>query len=149
MKPRAIVLDDDYTIRSVICDILEDRGYEVFGFSDPTLCPVYLDSKCTCADGRFCANIIITDINMPYMNGLEFIEHQRRNACKASNIAVMSGRWTDEVLVHAKRLGCHIFNKPFKIDELKKWLNACEIKFYLNSKLSDLPVSRQEVQIVD
>ncbi len=140
MKARAIVLDDDYTIRTILSDILKDRGYEVIDSSDPTLCPVYLDSKCTCADGYFCTNIIITDINMPYMKGLEFIEHQRRNACKASNIAVASGRWADEDLEHAKRLGCHIFNKPFKIDELKKWLDSCESKLDPSSKLSDLPV---------
>ncbi len=76
---------------------------------------------------------------MPYMKGLEFIEHQRRNACKVTNIAVMSGRWTDEELEHAKRLGCHTFNKPVKIDEIKKWLNACENKLNPNNKLSDLP----------
>ncbi len=139
MKLRAIVLEDDCTVRTLISDILQDRGYEVFDYSVPTLCPIYLYCKCTCPDEYFCTNIIITDINMPYMKGLEFIEHQRRNACKVTNIAVMSGRWTDEELEHAKRLGCHTFSKPVKIDEIKKWLNACENKLNPNNKLSNLP----------
>jgi CheY-like chemotaxis protein len=82
---------------------------------------------------------------MPNMSGLEFIEHQKSMGCKITNLAVMSGRWTDEEREHAKRLGCHTFNKPFKIDEIKKWLDACESKLDPASKLSNLPVSRQEV----
>ncbi len=50
MKIRAIVLDDDYTVRTVISDILKDRGYEVFNSSEPTFCHIYLDSKCPCPD---------------------------------------------------------------------------------------------------
>ncbi len=145
MKVRAIVLDDDYTVRTIISDILEDRGYEVFDSSEPLYCPIYLDRECFCSAEHFCTNIIITDVNMPNMTGFEFIEHQKSNGCKVQNIAVLSGSWTDEELEHAKRLGCHTFNKPFKIDEIKKWLDACESKLDPNSKLSDLPVSRQEV----
>jgi len=145
VKVRAIVLDDNKTVRTVISDILEDRGYEVFNSSEPTYSPVYLDSKCPCSGEYLCANVVITDINMPNMSGLEFIEYQKSMGCKIPNIAVMSGRWTAEELEHAKRLGCHTFNKPFKIDEIKKWLDACESKLDPASKLSNLPVSRQEV----
>ncbi len=145
MKVRAIVLDDDYTIRTVISDILEDRGYEVFGSSEPLFCPIYLDCECSCPVEHLCATVVITDINMPNMTGLEFIEHQKSNGCKVQNVAVMSGSWTDEELDHAKRLGCHTFNKPFKVGEIKNWLDACEKKLDYNSNLSDLPVSRQEV----
>jgi DNA-binding NtrC family response regulator len=77
---------------------------------------------------------------MPDMTGFEFIEHQKRNGCKVQNVAVSSGRWTDEEIEHAKRLGCHIFEKPFKMDEIEKWLDDCEKKFDPNNKLSDLPI---------
>ena len=139
MKVRAIVLDDDDTVRTLIGDILKDRGYEVFNSSAPTFCPIYLDSNCSCPVDTHCANIIITDVIMPGMTGLEFIENQQRNGCKVQNIAVISGRWPEEVLEHAKRLGCHTFNKPFKIDEIKKWLDTCEKRLDPNNKLSDLP----------
>ncbi len=76
---------------------------------------------------------------MPNMTGLEFIEHQKSMGCKVQNVAVMSGRWTGEELEHAKRLGCHMFKKPFKIDEIEKWLDECEKKLDNNGKLSDMP----------
>jgi CheY-like chemotaxis protein len=145
VKVRAIVLDDNNTVRTVISDILEDRGYEVFDSSEPTFSPIYLDSKCPCSGEYLCANIVITDINMPNMTGLEFIEYQKSMGCKIPNIAVMSGRWTVEELEHAKRLGCHTINKPFKVDEIKKWLDVCESKLNTNCKLSDLSASRQEM----
>ncbi len=139
VKIRAIVLDDDYVLRTLIYDVLKDRGYEVHGSSEPVFCPIFLDSKCPCPVETHCTNIIITDINMPGMTGFEFIENQKRNGCNVQNIAMMSGRWTDEEIKHAKRLGCHIFKKPFEIDEIEKWLDGCEKKLDPNSKLSDLP----------
>ena len=139
-KLRAIVLDDDYVLRALINDILKYRGYEVHGSSEPFFCPVYLNSKCPCPVETHCTDIIITDINMPNMTGFEFIENLKRNACKIQNVAIMSGRWTDEELEHAKRLGCHTFEKPFKLDEFEKWLDECEKKLDHDDKLSDLPI---------
>ncbi len=139
-RPRAIVLEDNYVIRTLIDDVLKDRGYEVHGSSEPFFCPIFLDSKCPCPVETHCTNIIITDINMPGMTGFEFIEHQKRNGCKVQNIAMMSGRWIDEDIEHAKKLGCHIFKKPFNIDEIEKWLDECERKLDPNNRLSDLPL---------
>ncbi len=144
-RPRAMVLDDNYIFRTIIADVLKNRGYEVYGSAEPYFCPIFLERECSCPVDTHCTDIIIIDSNAPDMSGLEFIEHQKTNGCKIQNVAVMSGSWTDEELEHAKRLGCHTFNKPFKFDEIKKWLDTCENKFDPNSKLSDLPVSRPEV----
>ena len=137
-KLRAIVLDDNYVLRTLIDDVLKNRGYEVHCSSEPFFCPVYLDSKCPCPVEHYCTTIIITDVNMPNMTGLEFIEHQKRMGCKIQNVAVMSGRWTDEEIEHAKRLDCHILEKPFKLDEIEKWLDDCERKLDPDNKSSDL-----------
>lgn len=140
MKLRAIVLDDEYSIRALFCEILEERGYEVYVASEPFSSPIFLESKCDCPVDTPCANILITDINMPNMTGLEFIKHQKDKSCKIQNMAVMSGRWTAEGIEHAKRFGCDIFKKPFKLDEIAKWLDSCEKKSESGNKLSNLPV---------
>ncbi|ODS31231.1 MAG: two-component response regulator [Candidatus Scalindua rubra] len=139
MRIRAVVLDDEDVIRDLIYDILKKRGYEVYAFSEPFFCPTYLDSECPCPVEHICTTIIITDINMPNMTGLEFIEHQKGKGCKVQNVAVMSGSWTGDEIEHAKSLGCYMFNKPFKVDEIEKWLDECEKELDRNSKLSDIP----------
>jgi CheY-like chemotaxis protein len=138
MKVKAIVLEDNELLRTLTYDILKDRGYEVYAYSEPFLSPLYRNSERPCPEENICPNIIITDIDMPNMNGFEFIEHQKSKGCKIQNIAIMSGRWTNENIKHAKRLGCHIFKKPFKIDEVEKWLDECEKELGRNSKLKDM-----------
>ncbi len=54
----------------------------------------------------------------------------------------MSGRWAGEELEYAKSLGWKIFKKPFKLNEIKKWLDGCEIKPGPYNKLSDLPIHK-------
>jgi CheY-like chemotaxis protein len=138
MKIKAIVLEDDDTIRILTSGILKDRGYDVYASSEPLFSPVYLNEECTSPD-EYCTTIVITDINMPNMTGLEFIEHQKSMGCKFQNVAVMSGRWTKEARAHANRLGCQTFSKPFKVTEIKKWLDECEERLDNKSKLSNMP----------
>jgi CheY-like chemotaxis protein len=138
MKIKAIILEDNDSLRTLMDGVLKDRGYEVYASSEPFLSPVYRDSKHLCPEEPICPNIIITDIDMPNMTGFEFIEHQKSKGCKIKNIAIMSGRWTNKDIKHAKRLGCHMFEKPFKIDEVEKWLDECEKELDHNSKLIDM-----------
>ncbi len=137
MKIKAIVLEDDDTIRFLTAEILKDRGYDVYASSEPLFSPVYSNEECTSPD-EYCTTIVITDINMPNMTGLEFIEHQKRMGCKFQYVAVMSGKWTNEALAHANRLGCQTLSKPFKITEIKKWLDECENRLDHKSKLSNM-----------
>ena len=138
MKVRAIVLEDNDSLRTLTCGILKDRGYEVYASSEPLLSPLDCDSERPCPKEHICPTIIITDIDMPNMTGFEFIENQKSKGCKIQNIAIMSGRWTNDDIKHAKKLGCHMFNKPFKIYEVAKWLDECEKELDHNSKLTDI-----------
>lgn len=139
MIKRAVVIDDDQAIRSVISSILKRRGYEVHASTEPLSCPIFLHHECQCQIEHACTNILITDVNMPNMTGLEFIKNQKINGCKVQNIAVISAAWQESDLKLAKNLGYKIFKKPFKINELNKWLDECERNTDPNIKLSNLP----------
>ena len=141
MKLKVFIFDDDEQFRYLLSLILEKRGYEVLSYSEPLTCPVYLNRKCPCPEGYVCGDIFLTDINMPKMTGLDFIENQKRNGCKidVQNIAVMSGLWTNADRLRAKTLGCQTFEKPFDSAELFSWLDACEKRIDPNRKLFNLP----------
>jgi hypothetical protein len=50
----------------------------------------------------------------------------------------MSGGWTLEEIRQAKKLGVHVFKKPFKIEEIYRWLEDCQKQIAPGGKLTDL-----------
>ena len=138
MRPRIIIYEDNDILRSTLQYILNERGYEVFTFSNPTMCPFYDPVNHNCPADHACADIIISDVNMPTKNGLELIKERQQKDCKVKYRALMSGDWTDSELKSAQKLGCHIFHKPFDIKEMLKWLDDCAEKINPERDLSDL-----------
>ena len=63
-----LLLDDEFDVTFSFKQVLEDKGFHVFGFTDPVL-----------ALNHFQMNseqyrLVISDIRMPIMNGYEFIK---------------------------------------------------------------------------
>jgi len=135
MKIRSLVLEDDNFLRNSIMELLKERGHETYGFPDPSLCPVYLKRNCPCKLEYACADIMITDIQMPNITGLEFIKNQTKRLCKIPNKGMMSGRWTESQEEKATKLKCKIFKKPFDTDEFIEWIQKCEKQINPGRKL--------------
>ena len=124
MKLRVVVFDDNKQVRDSISLVVTMCGHDVLAYDNPSLCPLYLESACTCPREEACADIIITDNNMPQMTGLEFIRRQFERGCKGiiRNKAIMSGDWSTDELAVAASLGLKIFSKPVEVTELIAWL---------------------------
>ncbi len=138
---RVVVFDDDVHLLEAMTLFLRSRGYEVVGFSDPSLCPLYLDSECGCPNDRACGDVLITDNVMPRMTGLQFIGQQALRGCKGvmRNKAVMSGSWAADDQALAQELGCKVFSKPIAVQELVGWLKECEGRIDPARVLVDIP----------
>jgi len=108
---RILVVDDDAMVRTAIRAVLEDAGYEVleaangrsglevFDHSDP--------------------DIIVTDLLMPEMDGIETIIELKRRRCGAKILAISGegGVRHPDLLGFARRLGAdHALAKPFAPD---------------------------------
>ena len=65
---------------------------------------------------------------MPRLTGVQFVEQQIMQGCKNTNVALMSGNWSESDLRCAHELGCQVFHKPFKLSDLQTWFNECETK---------------------
>jgi CheY-like chemotaxis protein len=93
-------------------------------------------------ENQACGDVFITDNIMPNMTGLDFMETQTRHGCKAiaKNKAVMSATWADADLERVKRLDCKRFQKPFRMEEILRWVAECEKRIDPDRKLTDLPV---------
>ncbi|GLI52498.1 response regulator [Thermodesulfovibrio yellowstonii] len=77
---KVLVVDDDKTTRKMISLILKSKGYEVVTAENGIEALQKL--------GLERINLILTDMNMPYMDGIEFIKQVRANP-DMSNIPIV------------------------------------------------------------
>lgn len=126
-KLRIHIIDDDPAISLLLVRLLSSMGHRVSSFNNPTDCPVYTSPHCECPQEHPCADVIISDIMMPVMDGIEFFRQQRKRGCKApdANKALMSASVSPQQRMTIEELGCHFIKKPFSLDEIKQWLETC------------------------
>lgn len=98
---------------------------------------MFSHDTCACPDGQSCTDIILTDINMPNMKGLDFVESQRAKGCNCQHVALMSGDFTSDDEKRAKKLGLGSFRKSFQIAEVFHWLDEAEEKIKPHRRLTE------------
>ena len=125
-KFRVILLEDNDAIRFLFSEIFADRGYEIFTFSTPAICPLQMIPECRCGVNQTCTDMIVSDLDMPNMTGLSFIENQKKKNCKCQHVVLMSANWTEQDLSLAHKLGCKTFEKPFPFQVFDEWLDEVE-----------------------
>ena len=109
--PTILVIDDQEPIRVLLRRALEGADYEVLEASNGRLgLELYRERS---------ADLIITDIFMPEMNGLEMMVELTRNFLEVKVIAMSGGLESEGALNVAKVLGArHTFQKPLDIEKL-------------------------------
>ena len=126
-KLRVIVFEDNQAVSDLFKKMLQGFGHHVLTFSDPTVFHVCRDPECEYHEDSSCADALIVDIMMPNMSGIEFMKLQRERGCNIlhENKALMSAVTSPQQQAAVEEFGCHFFKKPFKISEVKKWLEKC------------------------
>ncbi|MHB8057689.1 MAG: response regulator [Desulfuromonadaceae bacterium] len=109
---RILVVDDEENARVALSKILTHDGYEVSAVRNGMEALNYLRSRDV--------ELIITDLNMPEMNGMMFLRELNRSH-PASNVIMVTAYGEVESYLEAMTLGAFEYiNKPVKYDELKK-----------------------------
>jgi two-component system response regulator (stage 0 sporulation protein F) len=120
---QAIVIDDDPLIRSLLKAVLTHLGYEAYTYECALDVPCIANHHTEhCPVSGTPPELLIIDIKMTGMTGIEFLLNVDRIGCKIKKKAIMSGYWTDNYTQKAKELGCRKFEKPFNMDEIKEWV---------------------------
>jgi DNA-binding NtrC family response regulator len=111
LRPRILVVDDDAPTRDGLTALLESWGYNASAASDGT-------SALTSCDDEL-PHAIVTDLMMPGMNGLEFIESLRERVQQVA-IVFLTGQATIETAVKAIKLGAYDYlTKPLEPEKLR------------------------------
>ena len=126
LKPmKVMVIDDEPAILKIMAESLRQRGYEVETYGSATECLDAYQGNSTCQKH---SDVILTDIDMPRMNGIEFLDLLQNRNCPCQHIAVMTGGMFDDARLHKiKQRGCKVFMKPFSVAEFIDWLSLIQI----------------------
>ena len=104
------MLDDELAQRKILSMILEDTGYEVTATGSPAEALQMLET------GDF--DLVLSDLVMPDMDGLQFLEHARRLRPELV-VIVVTGHGTIPSAVEAVKKGAFQYlTKPISKDEL-------------------------------
>ncbi|MDB4962916.1 MAG: Two-component response regulator [Myxococcales bacterium] len=110
MTRSVLVVDDDADIREVMQLMLERHGYEVKVAADG------VEALERLHEGEP-PSVILLDLMMPGMNGLEFRAAQLRDP-SISEVPVVALTGANNVATHAKASGLEVMRKPVPIGEL-------------------------------
>ncbi len=107
---RILVVDDEENARTALSRILTRDGHQVAAAANGQQALEYLRDNDV--------DLIITDMNMPIMNGITFLRELNRTL-PASNVIMVTAYGEVESYLEAMNLGAFEYiNKPLKIDEL-------------------------------
>lgn len=139
-KLKILIFEDNKALADLLRKLLQGYGYEVLAFSDPSACPFCQDFQKECPFELPCTDVIISDINMPSMDGIKLFQSQNSRGCKTSNDnkALMSAYPSTRYKNAARELGCHFINKPFKLVDITTWLEECAQRIATDRKLAKL-----------
>jgi two-component system, response regulator, stage 0 sporulation protein F len=111
---RILVVDDEENARIGLSRLLSNEGFLVDSVSNGFEALDYLRQQEV--------DLIISDINMPDMNGIIFLKELNKSFPK-SNVIMITAYGGVESYIEAMNLGAFEYiNKPVKIEELKSIL---------------------------
>lgn len=106
-----LIVEDDWGIRELLTQVLEDEGYHVSSVADGLEALQYLKSA------RELPTLIVLDFKMPVMDGAEFRMRQQEDV-RLAQVPVIFLTADQKGLEDAARMGVTALAKPLKLDAL-------------------------------
>ncbi|MFT4112091.1 response regulator [Silvibacterium sp.] len=117
-----LLIDDSMVIRKMLRRVLGECNIgvgEIFEAGDGSAALKVLEASSV--------QLILCDVNMPVMNGMEFLENMQKNgAWKGIPVIMVTTEGGMDNVMKAVQLGAKGYiHKPFTTDEVKQKLSQC------------------------
>ena len=124
LRIRLLIVDDEQSIRKLCMTVGEGMGFACMEADSGESALALLEEQP--------AHMILTDMVMPSMSGLEFLERVKK-LLPRTEVAVMTGHGSVETAVQAMKLGAYDYiSKPFSpLEELRLFLRRMAEKIRL------------------
>ncbi|MCG8531694.1 MAG: response regulator [Desulfovibrionales bacterium] len=115
MSKHILIVDDSKTVRNLVAFIMKHEGFKVTAAEDGL---DGLEKLYSCGE----VDLIITDINMPHMDGLTFIENVRKqDIYRDLPIIVLSTEGQEQDIKLGMSLGANLYMvKPAQPEKMVK-----------------------------
>ncbi|MCB1045574.1 MAG: PAS domain S-box protein [Calditrichaeota bacterium] len=127
---RILVIDDDADALQILTDYLELEGYEVLPTADGATGMQLLASQPV--------ELVITDLNLPGISGMDVIDIIRKNYPRVQVIVVTGYGSMESVLQALHKGAIDYLTKPFLFEILKLSLQKAEQQLVMNAQLERL-----------
>lgn len=109
MAKRVLIIDDSASVRHQVAGVLRPAGFDVLEAADG------MDGA-DCIRSRADLALVICDVNMPRLNGLDMLETiQGEIAARGLPIVMLTSDGDPEAIARGKRSGAKVWLvKPFK-----------------------------------
>lgn len=127
--PQILIVDDEESLRFLLTEVMRREGYETQTANNGETAVQLV------RENNF--NLVIMDIKMPGMDGLQALKEMRR--IRPSIVVLMiTAHGTNELAVQAMKQGAYdYFNKPFELEEMRIVVRrALEKHFFINQVAS-------------
>lgn len=105
-----LLVDDDPGVRFALTEVLRDRGYSVIGAGSGAEALTLLTG----------VDVVVTDLSMPGMDGLELVSQIAVRAPRVPVILLTAHGSENMVRIATSRGACGCMSKPFDIDEIAR-----------------------------
>jgi DNA-binding response OmpR family regulator len=135
MNIEILLLEDDFTLSSIIEEYLDEQGYSVTCVYDGATAMDYGYEKSF--------DLFLFDVKVPYHNGFDVLRELRQNNKKAPTIFITSLNTIDD-LSTAYEAGCDDYlKKPFELKELGLRIHALLKRSSPLSTDKPLPITKE------
>lgn len=132
---RVFVVDDEDSVRVSLADDLREAGYRVHEFADA--------ASTFAAVRTVGVDVVITDIQMPGMNGMELLQRVKQLEPEVV-VVMMTAYGSIESAVQAIKLGAYDYvTKPFETDEILLMLERIQELRSLKNVTTQLQTERE------
>ncbi len=140
MSERILVVEDDDTHRETLARHLRRSGYDVLAVETGERALGVLSE----AD----AALILTDVRMPGMNGLELLGHVKRLADETP-VIVMTAYGEMQDAIDAMKLGAYDYlTKPLDLDRLDEVLHRCVDEALARPSANGRPAESANLELI-
>ncbi len=116
---KILIIDDELSMREFLKILLEKEGYGTITVANATAAIKALEGN------EF--DLIVSDIKMPGMNGLDLLEHIRNQDLTIPVILITAYASPEDAVLAMKGGAYDYLTKPFNVDEIKQIIHSALI----------------------